>query len=1387
MIQETRRNVFDVNDSAQLTIALATADQIRTWSNGEVKKPETINYRTLKPEKDGLFCEKIFGPTKDWECACGKYKRVRYKGIVCERCGVEVTRSKVRRERMGHIELAAPVTHIWYFKGVPSRLGYLLDIAPKQLEKVIYFAAHIVTWVDNDKIHAEIGNIEAELRAEKAEVENALELRLRERDEQLEAELAEIEARGGKKNELERAQKARDKDFEEYRARSDAEIAHLDNIWDTIRGLAPKQLVDDERLWRDVVDRFGDYFTGGMGAEAVKDLVARMDLAEEEEILKETIATAKGQRKAKAIKRLKVISAFNRKDTANRAINSPMGMILDAVPVIPPDLRPMVQLDGGRFATSDLNDLYRRVINRNNRLKRLLDLGAPEIIINNEKRMLQEAVDALFDNGRRGRPVTGPGNRALKSLSDMLKGKQGRFRQNLLGKRVDYSGRSVIVVGPQLKLQQCGLPKQMALELFKPFVMKRLVDLEFAQNIKSAKRMVERARPQVWDVLEEVIKEHPVFLNRAPTLHRLGIQAFEPKLVEGKAIQIHPLVCAAFNADFDGDQMAVHLPLSAEAQAEARLLMLSAHNILSPAHGRPIAVPSQDMIIGAYYLTVQDDIDPDVEPRAFASLDEAMMAYDAREAYGYKNENALGLHEVIRVRVPAGRFPEDQFPTRYDDEGNVVNEGAMVLKRWGSNGDGRVLVETTLGRLIFNLAFPDDFPFRADVVKKRGVTEIVSDLVDRYDKAVVAESLDNMKNLGFEYASRAGLTISIADVSTPAAKREILDGFEAEAAKVETQYERGVITDDERRQKEIEIWTEATDRVQKAMQAEMATDLFNPIEMMIGSGARGNVMQIRQIAGMRGLVSNPRGHIIPRPIKSNFREGLSVLEYFISTHGARKGLADTALRTADSGYLTRRLVDVSQEIIVREDDCETPRGIWIDTAGVEARILETRILGRCLADEVDLGNGQKLERNAEIGDAEMLAIMDAGVDRIRVRSLLTCDSLHGVCGRCYGRMLATGELVNLGEAVGIIAAQSIGEPGTQLTMRTFHTGGVAGEDITHGLPRVVELFEARTPKARATLSRTSGVARVGENEKGERTITVVSDDGEEEEYIATRRQFIAVRDGQEVAAGDRLIGDEKAPLDPKELLEVRGIRATQVYLVDEVQKVYREQGVSIHDKHVEVIVRQMLRRVAVSEPGDSSFLPGEKVDSRRYADVNRNLVDQGLRPAEGRPELMGITKASLATDSWLSAASFQETTRVLTEAAIEGRSDGLLGLKENVIIGKLIPAGTGMEQYQDVVTDAPDYEPLAFYSSEDDTDLAEWLRESSTPSLAQEAAQIFGADVASSVSVADAVLDGVAEAEVEAAAEVVAEAVAEAEEAVAEDVAEAVADATEDADDEAAS
>jgi DNA-directed RNA polymerase subunit beta' len=1285
--------MLDVNNFDRLRIGLATADSIRNWSHGEVKKPETINYRTLRPEKDGLFCEKIFGPTKDWECYCGKYKRVRFRGIVCERCGVEVTRSKVRRERMGHIELAASVVHIWYLRGTRSWLAYLLmgteareELKAKQLEKVIYFAANLVTWVDEDKRHTDLPNLEAELAEELADIERQRDLEIDKRFKALESEMGELEKSGARDAEVRARQKAGEKEISTLRERAQAEYDLVKRAFDEFRDLFARKIIEDELLWRELKDRYGDYFEGGMGAEAISSLIARIDFDEEEVKLRAAIEPEEGrrplsvQRKQKAIKRLKIVSAFNRRDETGRRVNDPRAMILGAVPVIPPDLRPMVQLDGGRFATSDLNDLYRRVINRNNRLKRLLDLGAPEIIVNNEKRMLQEAVDALFDNGRRGRPVTGPGNRPLKSLSDMLKGKQGRFRQNLLGKRVDYSGRSVIVVGPTLKLHQCGLPKQMALELFKPFVMKRLVDSELAQNIKSAKRMVERRRAQVWDVLEEVIKEHPVLLNRAPTLHRLGIQAFEPVLVEGKAIQIHPLVCTAFNADFDGDQMAVHLPLSVEAQAEARILMLSSNNILSPATGRPITVPTQDMVFGAYYLTLVKEGDPG-EGGVYRHLHEVERAYEAGD---------LSLHARITYRRPTGE------PVSEDDAGYEV-------------------IETTPGRIFFNRALPDGFVFVNDVVGRRNTSigTIVEEIASNYGKKAVAETLDAIKDLSYRFASQSGLTISIDDVRTPPEKAAILDRHEKDAEKAESQFKRGIITDDERRQKEIEIWTSANSEVGRAMEKSLSSIPFNPLDMMVDSGARGNSQQVRQIAGMKGLVSNPRGEMIPRPIKNSFREGLSVLEYFISTHGARKGLADTALRTADSGYLTRRLVDVAQELIIREEDCGSTRGVWIegvvpDTGGRRS-YLETRLYGRILVDDIELADGTVLPVGTVMREDEIAAVRDdTSINRVRARSVLTCDAAQGVCGQCYGQSLATSRAIELGEAVGVIAAQSIGEPGTQLTMRTFHTGGIAGEDITHGLPRVVELFEARTPKGAAVLARTSGVIRISEEENGRR-ITVVGDDGSEDSYSVSPRAHLEVTEGQEVQAGDSLI---EGPKDPKELLEIKGIRETQQYLVEEVQKVYRDQGVSIHDKHIELIVRQMLRRVSVAEPGESPFLPGERVDSRVYAEVNRALVTEGRRAAEGRPELMGITKASLATESWLSAASFQETTRVLTEAAIEGKSDQLYGLKENIIIGKLIPAGTGMSRYRQISLDAPEAEHMSFWSSESEVateDLAAWL------------------------------------------------------------------------------
>ncbi|MFA5892021.1 MAG: DNA-directed RNA polymerase subunit beta' [Actinomycetota bacterium] len=1246
--------MLDVTFFDELRIGLATADQIRMWSNGEVKKPETINYRTLKPEKDGLFCERIFGPARDWECYCGKYKRVRFKGIICERCGVEVTRSKVRRERMGHIELAAPVTHIWYFKGVPSRLGYLLDLAPKDLEKVIYFASYMITRVDDERRHKDLPKWEKEMVEEKNELILARDRRVEAKQKELEKKLRELEKEGAKASALNSERNRSEREIKELHSQADRRIAQVDEVFDLFKGLVVKQLVHDEMLYRDLKDRFGDYFAGAMGAEAIKDLLTQIDVKAEAEVLRTQIRDGKGQKKARAIKRLKVVNAFV------TSKNSPSGMVLDAVPVIPPDLRPMVQLDGGRFATSDLNDLYRRVINRNNRLKRLLDLGAPEIIVNNEKRMLQEAVDALFDNGRRGRPVTGPGNRPLKSLSDMLKGKQGRFRQNLLGKRVDYSGRSVIVVGPELKLHQCGLPKQMALELFKPFVMKRLVDLGHAQNIKSAKRMVERARPVVWDVLEEAIREHPVMLNRAPTLHRLGIQAFEPILVEGKAIQIHPLVCTAFNADFDGDQMAVHLPLSTEAQAEARVLMLSSNNILSPAHGRPIAVPTQDMVLGIYYLTYEQE-GLVGEGKIFGSAAEAVMAMEFKEIH---------LQSKIKVRLEGKNVP---WATEIDEDGVEV----------------RRPFETTVGRVIFNEALPAGYPFVNQVVHKREIVEIVNDCVEEYDKVTVGQILDRFKELGFHYATRAGVTIAVCDVMTPPDKTEILSTYEKQADRIEDLHRKGVITEDERRQELVEIWTKATAAVTEAMERTFTP--LNPISMMATSGARGNLMQIKQIAAMRGLVANPKGDIIPRPIRSNFREGLSVLEYFISTHGARKGLADTALRTADSGYLTRRLVDVAQDVIVREQDCGTERGRPIVVTVTDARSgekvpaqhLDSKLFGRVLAEDVWAKDPRRkvLSAGTEVGDQEKGDLLDAGIEKVLARSVLTCDSRVGVCAACYGRNLATGRQVEIGEAVGIIAAQSIGEPGTQLTMRTFHTGGVAGEDITNGLPRVVELFEARKPKGMAQISELTGTVEIIEGDKS-REIKVTSDDGKDEVvYKVARRARLRIENGGNVKVGDQLT---EGSVDPHEILRILGPQAVQSHLVGEIQQVYQSQGVPIHDKHVELIVRQMLRRVNVVEPGDAELLPGQFVERRSFEDVNRKVVEEGGDPASARPVLMGITKASLATDSWLSAASFQETTRVLTDAAISGRSDSLLGLKENVIIGKLIPAGTGMSRYRTI-------------------------------------------------------------------------------------------------------
>ncbi|MHB1610118.1 MAG: DNA-directed RNA polymerase subunit beta' [Sulfobacillus sp.] len=1139
--------MLDVNNFDSMRIALASPEQIREWSKGEVKKPETINYRTLKPEREGLFCEKIFGPQKDWECHCGKYKRVRYKGVVCDRCGVEVTRSKVRRERMGHIELAAPVSHIWYFKGIPSRMGLILDMSPRALEKVLYFAAYVV-------------------------------------------------------------------------------------IEPGTTPLMKKQLLVESE-YREYREKYGTHFRAAMGAEAVKELLVELDLEVLSAELREELGSSSGQRRIRAIRRLEVVEAFRLSG------NRPEWMILDVIPVIPPDLRPMVQLDGGRFATSDLNDLYRRVINRNNRLKRLLDLGAPDIIVRNEKRMLQEAVDALIDNGRRGRPVTGPGNRPLKSLSDMLKGKQGRFRQNLLGKRVDYSGRSVIVVGPKLKMHQCGLPKEMALELFKPFVMKKLVNEGYAHNIKSAKRMVERVRPEVWDVLEDVIREHPVLLNRAPTLHRLGIQAFEPVLVEGRAIQIHPLVCTAYNADFDGDQMAVHVPLSAEAQAEARVLMLSSQNILNPKDGRPVVTPTQDMVIGSYYLTM--DLD--------GAKGEGMLLADVKEGEMAYQAGVLDLHAKIRMR--------------YDGE----------------------LRASTLGRFLFNDALPKELRFVDKVVDRKILATIVADTFRIFGNQITAEVLDRIKALGFSYATRAGVTVAVSDIHIPEAKKQIIQEAEAEVALLARQYRRGLITADERYERVIEIWTRAKERVTASLMEKM--DRSNSVFMMVTSGARGNVQQISQLAGMRGLMADPSGRIIELPIRANFREGLTVLEYFTSTHGARKGLADTALRTADSGYLTRRLVDVAQDVIVREMDCGSTTGTLVSEVRDGGQIIEVlydRLVGRVSAQTLtDPTTGRPIiEPNDLIGEDDAAAIVDAGFTEVRVRSVLTCQSRFGVCVACYGRNLATGHIVEVGEAVGIIAAQSIGEPGTQLTMRTFHMGGVAGDDITQGLPRVEELFEARKPKGQAIIAEAAGTVHIGEN-RGRREIVITSDgEAEAQAYPIPFGSRIKVREGQAVAEGQELT---EGSVNPHDLLRVLGPHGVQEYLLHEVQRVYRVQGVDINDKHIEVMVRQMMRKVKVDEAGATHLLPGALVDRFDFEDANAEVIAQGLPPAVAKPVVLGITKASLATDSFLSAASFQETTRVLTEASIKGKRDPLLGLKENVIIGKLVPAGTGMSRYRNVV------------------------------------------------------------------------------------------------------
>jgi DNA-directed RNA polymerase subunit beta' len=1281
--------MIDINEFDTINIGLASSKQVRSWSHGEVTKPETINYRTLKPEKDGLFCERIFGPTKDWECYCGKYKRVRYKGIVCERCGVEVTRSKVRRERMGHIDLAAPVSHIWFFKGVPSRIGYLLDMAPKDLEKVLYFAASIVTYIDEEAREKDLTKLEKEvnkytdgLEAEKQQMVQEIQESIERRvayyqtgkqvdftpDDHLWAENLEAKPSRMKADDRDKAiaavTKGLEGDIADTEAYMDSSIDRMLRTWELFTEMQVRDIVPDESLFRELRERFGspygfgEYFRGGMGAEAVRDLIEQVDLEDEAEKLDIEVKTAKGQKQARAVKRLKVVSAFIGSE------NKPTDMILEAVPVIPPELRPMVQLDGGRFATSDLNDLYRRVINRNNRLKRLLDLGAPEIIVNNEKRMLQEAVDALFDNGRRGRPVTGPGNRALKSLSDMLKGKQGRFRQNLLGKRVDYSGRSVIVSGPSLRLHQCGLPKIMALELFKPFIMARLVERKVVQNIKAAKKMVESGVPEVWDVLEEVIHEHPVLLNRAPTLHRLGIQAFEPILVEGKAIQVHPLVCHAFNADFDGDQMAVHLPLSAEAQAEARLLMLSSNNILSPATGQPLATPSQDMVLGTYYLTYGpsgeelEKLESEItagsakdRPKVFRSAQEAELAYE---------HGAVKLQDLAEYRRPG---TDDHVLTTV----------------------GRIIFNETIERALADTLGDDfnakEFIFVNESMRKKDINSVIGRLIHAHGASAIAIVLDAFKDLGFKYATRAGVTFSKNDIVVPPSKPEIIASYEDRVAEISDQYDMGLISQQERHELIVEQWTQATEEVGAAMEEHL--EELNPIYMMANSGARGSFKQIRQLAGMRGLMANPKGEIIERPIKANFVEGLNVQEYFISTHGARKGLADTALRTADSGYLTRRLVDVSQDVIIREHDCKTKDDVevelWRDGA------INDNIIGRYPSQEWKTKRGRVIcGKNEMITLEHAIDAEEAFADDleavVRLRSVLKCRAETGICQRCFGASLATGQLAEIGDAVGIIAAQSIGEPGTQLTMRTFHTGGVAGADITHGLPRIVELFEARKPKGLAVLCEQAGKVAVEETEKS-RKVTITDEAGEEHPYTFPRRTRLLIEHGEKVEAGTQL---NDGSLYPHDLLRIKGRTATEVYLTAEVQTVYKSQGVDINDKHIEVIVRQMMKKVRVEQKGGSELLPGQYIDLNELEELNKALKKEKKEQVTCEEVILGITKASLATDSFLSAASFQETTKVLTDAALERKTDRLLGLKENVIIGKLIPAATGLKRYRTI-------------------------------------------------------------------------------------------------------
>ena len=1276
---------IDINKLEKISIGLASAEEIREWSRGEVTKPETINYRTLRPEKDGLFCERIFGPSKDWECYCGKYKRIRFKGIICERCGVEVTRARVRRDRMGHIELAAPIAHVWFVKGVPSRMGYLLDISPKDLDRVLYFASSIVTWVDREERANDIDTLRNQVEDEihqfeedrDEEIVQAQEMRSRREGvingespaDELTEEYAEI-AEEDRETTLAKVRKEAEESAADIERSVNEQIELTRRAWEEFQTLEPRQIVDDEELFREMKDRFGDeygygvYFRGGMGAESIRDLIQQVNLEEEAQELRDIVANAKGQKRQKAIKRLKVVDAFR---TSN---NLPEWMIMDAVPVLPPDLRPMVQLDGGRFATSDLNDLYRRVINRNNRLRRLLDLGAPDVIVNNEKRMLQEAVDALFDNGRRGRAVTGAGNRALKSLSDMLKGKQGRFRQNLLGKRVDYSGRSVIVVGPGLQMHQCGLPRLMAVELFKPFVMKVLVDRALAPNIRSAKQMVERLRPEVWDVLEDVIKEHPVFLNRAPTLHRLGIQAFEPVLVEGKAIQVHPLVCAAFNADFDGDQMAVHVPLSPEAQAEARILMLSTQNILQPANGFPIAVPSQDMVLGLYYITYADD--DDFEGQEVKSL---ISSYDEAEA-AYK-EGTLKLHDKVLTRRNGERIETTLGRVLYNEN-----------------------IEQTLRDYLGEIYEPSQYNYINHTLRKGEIKDVVAEYVERYPTELVSQLLDTLKRVGFHTSTKAGISVGKNDIVVPEQKEEIMGRYEGLVEDIEDQWDQGFISDDERLERIIGLWTQAKNEVEDAMKGNLWR--FNPIYMMANSGARGNYSNFTQLAGMRGLMTNTKGEIIPEPVKSNFIEGLSVLEYFTSTHGARKGQADTALRTADSGYLTRRLVDVSQDVVVSGEDCGSKGYIdlplYLDGGQGDANdSVAARFLAR------DLVNPETGEVIGEAGVDITPRLLAAWLEElpretmVSVRSPSKCENAHGVCQACYGRALSTYKPVDVGEAVGIIAAQSIGEPGTQLTMRTFHTGGIAGEDITAGLPRVVELFEARHPKAEATIAEIDGAVTFEETDS-DRMIKVVltSADGTESREYRVERQLLkpGIIEGAEVLASTPIT---EGSVYPHAILENdqaydRGTTATERYLVEEVQRVYRAQGVDIHDKHIEVIVRQMLRKVVVDDPGDSNLLPEQVADRFTVRALNESIEEEDGQPATFHTVLMGITKASLATDSFLSAASFQETARVLTDAAIEGKMDSLAGLKENVIIGKLIPAATGLPRYRQLAVTVEGYE-----------------------------------------------------------------------------------------------